>query len=119
MKYLHNNVPFHLIFIWQMIFRKILQPLINIVSAGHLSFPSGGLARSVIAFKMVDVLTTVALRIGREMTREHMTGILQQFFICFELVHGENSPTKGLSSPGEKINQGFETEQPISDPFSI
>ena len=83
-----------------MIFKKILQPLINVISSGHLSFPTGGLARSVIAFKLVDIITTIALRIGREMTREHMTGLLQQFFVCFEFVNGENGPP-GNMSPGK------------------
>ncbi len=88
-------------FTQQMVFRKILQPLIHVISSNHLSFPTGGLARSVIAFKLVDIITTIALRIGREMTREHMTGLLQQFFVCFEFAHGENGRPGNLSSPGK------------------
>ncbi|XP_022096661.1 WD repeat-containing protein 81-like isoform X2 [Acanthaster planci] len=71
------------------IFRKILQPLVNVVQSCQLSFPSGGQARAVICYKLVDVMTSIGLRIGREMAREHMTSTLQHFFVCFELVHGD------------------------------
>ncbi|XP_071785410.1 WD repeat-containing protein 81-like [Asterias amurensis] len=74
------------------IFRKILQPLVNVVQSCQLSFPSGAQGRAVICYKLVDVMTTIGLRIGREMAREHMTGTLQHFFVCFELVHGDRSP---------------------------
>ena len=76
----------------QFIFRKILQPLVNVVQSCQLSFPSGAQGRAVICYKLVDVMTTIGLRIGREMAREHMTGTLQHFFVCFELVHGDRSP---------------------------
>ena len=87
----------------QVVFRKVLQPLVNVVQSCQLSFPSGGQARAVLCYKLVDVMTTVGLRIGREMAREHMTATLQHFFVCFELVHGDGRPPAGLTLGNENI----------------
>ncbi|XP_038077774.1 WD repeat-containing protein 81-like [Patiria miniata] len=84
------------------IFRKILQPLVNVVQSCQLSFPSSGQARAVICYKLVDVMTAVGLRIGREMAREHMTSTLQHFFVCFELVHGDGQQGAKLSQDAER-----------------
>ncbi|XP_033098263.1 uncharacterized protein LOC117102166 [Anneissia japonica] len=52
-----------------------------------LSFPGGGHSRSVICFKLVDLIICIAARIGREMARDNMISLLQQFFLCFSLIH--------------------------------
>eukprot|EP00057_Strongylocentrotus_purpuratus_P006401 XP_011660875.1 PREDICTED: WD repeat-containing protein 81 [Strongylocentrotus purpuratus] len=69
----------------QYLFGKFLHPLLDIMSCTSISFPSGSQARAVICFKLVDILNTIALRIGREMSRDHMTDVLKRFFLCFKL----------------------------------
>ncbi|XP_054758829.2 WD repeat-containing protein 81-like [Lytechinus pictus] len=69
----------------QYLFGKFIHPLLDIMSCTSISFPSGSEARAVICFKLVDILNAIALRIGREMTRDHMKDILKRFFLCFKL----------------------------------
>ena len=69
------------------LFKDMLLPLLKIVSNQHISFPSGSAGRSVICFKIIDVLYIISLRIGFEMTRENMTFILQKFFAAFNRVY--------------------------------
>jgi hypothetical protein len=43
--------------------------------------------RTVICHKFVDVVYVLGIRIGFEMTRQHMTGLLKNFFVCFNPVN--------------------------------
>ncbi|XP_070577018.1 WD repeat-containing protein 81-like isoform X2 [Ptychodera flava] len=80
-------------------FTNILQPLISIVASKYISFPGGGHARSVLCYKLVDVMTLISVRIGREMARENMTSLLQHFFCCFDVVHNPDKEVATVESP--------------------
>jgi len=41
----------------------------------------------VICYKIIDALYVISLRIGFEMTRDHMTFVLQKFFAAFNRVY--------------------------------
>lgn len=43
----------------------------------------------MIALRMLDVIYTIGLRIGFEMTRKHLSVVLQKFFSCFDKVYNE------------------------------
>nr|XP_006817040.1 PREDICTED: WD repeat-containing protein 81-like [Saccoglossus kowalevskii] len=81
--------------------QNILQPVICILSSLCISFPGGGHARSILCYKLVDVITVIAVRIGREMARENMTALLQQFFCCFDIVHCLDKDQTGSPSVRE------------------
>jgi hypothetical protein len=57
-----------------------------VVSSRHVIFPGGAQARRVLCLKILDLLY-LSLRIGFEMTRQHMTLVLQKFFAIFSRVH--------------------------------
>ena len=59
------------------------------VSSLHVSFSNGVRARTVICHKLIDALYIISLRIGFEMTRQHMTFVLQKFFAVFNRVYDE------------------------------
>ena len=69
------------------VFKDILEKLIALISNPKIGFPSGSLSRSVICYKIIDVMVMVSLRIGFEMTRKMMTTLLKRFFACFDTVH--------------------------------
>ncbi|KAL4239028.1 WD repeat-containing protein 81 [Mactra antiquata] len=81
-----------------------LKPMIKLVSSMTATFPSGSTVRSVILYKIIDVLYIIGLRLGFELTRRHMTDILQLFFKPFEHVyarsgrHGDSLPESGSST---------------------
>ncbi|XP_064623672.1 WD repeat-containing protein 81-like [Lineus longissimus] len=101
-----------------MIFNNIMLPLLRLASSGSVSFPSGGHARSVICYKFIDVLYLIGLRIGFEMTRNHMTPMLTRFFASFDRVFSYRTPsseteeTVGATSNGQAI---MSASEPTSD----
>ena len=67
----------------------ILHPAIRLVSTTRFMFPSGYIARSAVTAKFVDAVYVVALRIGSDMTRQHLAvPSLQRFFLIFDKAYG-------------------------------
>lgn len=87
---------------------EAIKPLLKLVSSMTTSFPSGSHVRSIILYKIIDVLYVVGLRLGFEMTRCHMTDVLQLFFKPFERVHaiGSVEAVPSFSGSAEMINGG-------------
>ena len=77
------------------VFRDMLLPLLRVASSHHVSFPGGAQARTVLCYKILDVLYLISLRIGFEMTRQHMTFVLQKFFAAFSRVYDERETGNG------------------------
>ena len=92
--------------------------MLKLVTSLTTQFPSGHTVRSVIMYKLIDVLYILGLRLGFEMTRRHMTNSLQTFFKPFDHVYRdrlsvplsscgsfgdlkENPSTMSLKSQGE------------------
>lgn len=80
-----------------------LRPVLKLVSSTTSMFPSGSTLRSIILYKIVDVLYILGLRLGFEMTRRHMTSVLQTFFKPFALVHTAGS-VESLSTTGSSTD---------------
>ena len=102
----------------------VFQPLLRILASSNLKFPGGGSARTALCHSYVDLLTALSQKLERELAREFMTPLVQQFFSCFELVHmkkkvfklGESSFTavtsieRRLSTEGKSsTSEGRET----------
>ncbi|CAF0855447.1 unnamed protein product [Brachionus calyciflorus] len=68
------------------IINQILIPVINLYSNSKMKFPNGYLMRQALAFKTLDILLLLSLRIGPEQTRILMEQVLRAFFSSFSQV---------------------------------
>ena len=79
--------------------KEALKPLLRLVTSVTAQFPSGHSVRSLIMYKLIDVLYILGLRLGFEMTRQHLTNSLQAFFKPFDHVY-KDRVARQLSSHG-------------------
>jgi len=68
------------------IINQILLPVINFYSNDRTKFPSGYLMRQVLAFKVLDIILILSLRIGPEQTRIELEKVLRAYFHGFSQV---------------------------------
>ena len=61
-------------------------PILKTTSNTKLKFPNGAASRSVLCFKILDVLLLISLRLGREITHVKMDSILRVFFNGFSVL---------------------------------
>ncbi|GIY32237.1 WD repeat-containing protein 81 [Caerostris extrusa] len=77
--------------------KDILHSILRLVSSLRLVYPGSGISRCMVTFRILDVIYTIGLRIGFEMTRKHLSGSLQKFFSCFDKVYNEKGDYKEMS----------------------
>ncbi|XP_017478831.1 PREDICTED: WD repeat-containing protein 81 isoform X1 [Rhagoletis zephyria] len=85
------------------ILNTILLPIVRLLGSTRLLMPSGYLGRSVLARKWLDAVYTLCVRIGPDMSKEHLClPALRPYFLIFDKAFGirehfENSPNNPLS----------------------
>ena len=68
------------------IINQILVPVINLYSNERVKFPNSYLIRQVLAYKILDIILILSLRIGPEQTRIELEKILKTYFDGFSQV---------------------------------
>lgn len=71
------------------ILQNIVHPAVIFLSSTKYTFPSGFIARKVLAHKYLDALYVISIRIGSDMTKKFLLESLQNFFLIFEIVTTE------------------------------
>ena len=66
---------------------NVLFPVLQIITSRSISFIGGWRPRSLLLFKLLDVVYLVGLRIGEEMARSHLTPLCTAFFSSFDKVY--------------------------------
>lgn len=67
----------------------IVLPAISLYSNVNIKFPNGYLMRQAIAYKILDIILLLSLRIGPEQTRIEMEATLKAYFSGFSLVRSK------------------------------
>lgn len=73
------------------ILKTILHPSVRLVATTRAPFPSGTTARTALAYKLLEALYVISLRIGTDMTRLHLAATLQRFFLAFDKAYDRSS----------------------------
>lgn len=99
------------------IIKEVLGPTIKLVSSPSCHFPGGSTIRTVICHKLVDVVYVIGLRLGFEMTRNQMTGVLKDFFSSFNQVYGQQMLRSESSQSLSDYKQGAGNQAGSSDDY--
>ncbi|XP_036144900.1 WD repeat-containing protein 81 isoform X2 [Monomorium pharaonis] len=106
------------------IVKSILHPTIRILSTARFTFPNGTLARVALAEKCLEAMSTLSLRLGSVITKNHLAVPIQRFFLAFDKVFSENLdsriPSNNFRQKAEAICEHFvwtkaENEESIND----
>ncbi|CAG0896539.1 unnamed protein product, partial [Cyprideis torosa] len=65
----------------------ILYPTIQLASSKLIVFPRSTAARQALVYRVIDIIHSLGIRIGFEMTKKHLTGVMQRFFLSFDRAH--------------------------------
>ena len=71
------------------VLHAIVLPCIGLYSSEKIKFPNGCLMRQAIAYKILDIILLLSLRIGPEQTRIEMEATLKAYFSGFSLVRSK------------------------------
>ncbi|CAL7948675.1 unnamed protein product [Xylocopa violacea] len=66
------------------IVKTILYPTVRILSSTRFTFPSGIVARTIMAEKCLETLFMFSVRLGSVVTKNHLAVPIQRFFLAFD-----------------------------------
>ncbi|CAF2861340.1 unnamed protein product [Rotaria sp. Silwood2] len=66
---------------------RTIHSSLTLLSSSSVHFPSFERARSICAYRVLDILFLLSLRLGYESTRLYMNDSIRAFFACFQSTH--------------------------------
>ncbi|GFR67396.1 WD repeat-containing protein 81 [Elysia marginata] len=82
------------------VIQNCINPVLELVGNAKVCFPGGALSRFVLCHKLIDLLYTLGLRLGLEMTRKFLTPSMEMLFQTFSKVH---SPSTASAKGDPKV----------------
>ncbi|XP_055344163.1 LOW QUALITY PROTEIN: WD repeat-containing protein 81-like [Paramacrobiotus metropolitanus] len=112
---LYEHLPFQII-------NEILYPHVELLTSGLHIFPSGVATRRLLTLKWLNLVYTLASRIGRESARTMITSpLLVTFFGVFTKLYSAQptspTPPDGIPVPGRKSPNRDPPPDPHGSPF--
>ena len=93
-------------------------PVISLYTNEQIKFPNGYAMRQVLAFKILDIILILSLRIGPEQTRIEMEKVLRKYFDGFSLVRSSIMNSSMLASKPVRIEELNKNERSTKYPYS-
>lgn len=88
------------------ILKNIIHPSVRLVGTTRAPFPSGSGARLSLAYKLLEALYVIAMRIGMDMTKLHLSNTLQRYFLAFDKAYDRTESEMSSSGYLEVKREG-------------
>ena len=92
--------------------------MISLYTNEQIKFPNGYAMRQVLAFKILDIILILSLRIGPEQTRIEMEKVLKKYFDGFSLVRSNIMNSSMLATKPVRIEELNKNERSTKYPYS-
>ncbi|XP_042904120.1 WD repeat-containing protein 81 isoform X2 [Parasteatoda tepidariorum] len=89
----------------ELLIKDIVHLVLRLISSLRLTYPGGGKSRTMVTFRILDVIYIIALRIGTEMTKKHFSSIFHKFFSSFDKVYNEKGELQELDDIAGPFNE--------------
>ncbi|RUS77104.1 hypothetical protein EGW08_015141, partial [Elysia chlorotica] len=89
------------------VIQNCVNPVLELVGDAKVCFPGGALSRFVLCHKLIDLLFTLGLRLGLEMTRKFLSDSMEMLFQIFSKVHSTGTDAN--------MGEGSDMGSPNSD----
>jgi WD repeat-containing protein 81 len=90
------------------ILKNILHPSVRLVATTRAPFPSGSAARMALAYKILEAIYVISMRIGVDMTKLHLSVTLQRYFLAFDKAYDRTESDMSSSGYLEVKREGSE-----------
>lgn len=81
--------------------KDILIPATKLLGCREFCFPQGLEARKSLCMQVIHLIALVVVRIGREMSKKHLTPLFRAFFSCFHLTDSSSMANSSGSSSSD------------------
>ncbi|KAK3712669.1 hypothetical protein RRG08_058571 [Elysia crispata] len=95
------------------VIQNCINSVLELVGNEKVCFPGGALSRFVLCHKLIDLLYTLGLRLGLEMTRKFLTNSMEMLFHTFSKVHSPATDATPANVGGDR-RQNIGSSRPVA-----
>lgn len=90
--------------------KDILIPAIKLLGCQKFCFPQGLEARKALCMQVIHLIVLLIVRIGREMSKKHLTPLFKQFFRCFHIADGSLAANSSGTSSSDPSYESIDSD---------